>query len=238
VTRLEELISQVDALLLDFDGPLCRFFAGYPNTRAAKVERDFLSAHGIKVPIESVGTSDPLRLLQWTGTHQPALIADVEERLLAAERTAARTAAPTVHADRVLKNASESGLGVAVVSNNSAPAVRTYLDMHGLSAYVSAVCGRIPGHPELMKPNPHLIVCASQLLGARADRCVLVGDSATDMEAARAVGARSVGYAKAPDRVTVLENAGAEVVIEDMAALADAITNVASQAEQPVWPIH
>jgi HAD superfamily hydrolase (TIGR01509 family) len=236
VTKLEDLIRQVDALLLDFDGPLCRFFAGYPNTRAAKVERDFLSTHSIEVPIESVGTSDPLRLLQWTGTHQPALIADVEERLLAAERTAARTAAPTVRADRVLKNASESGLGVAVVSNNSAPAVRTYLEMHRLSAYVSVVCGRVPGHPELMKPNPLLVVRACHLLGARADRCVLVGDSATDMEAAGAAGARRVGYAKAPDRVAVLQSAGAAMVIEDMAFLADAITNVASQAEQPVWP--
>lgn len=238
MTRLEDVIGQVDALLLDFDGPVCRLFAGYPNTRAAKVERDFLSTHGIEVPTESVGTSNPLRLLQWTGTHQPALIADVEECLLVAERTAARTAAPTVHADKVLKNASESGLGVAVVSNNSAPAVRTYLDTHGLSAYVSAVCGRVPGHPELMKPNPHLVVRASRLLGARTDRCVLVGDSATDVEAARAAGARSVGYAKAPDRVAVLESAGAEVVIEDMATLADAITNVTSRAEQSVWPIN
>ncbi|HEY3957987.1 MAG TPA: HAD family phosphatase [Streptosporangiaceae bacterium] len=237
MTRLEDVISQADALLLDFDGPICRLFAGYPNTRAAKVERDFLSTHGIEVPTESVGTSDPLRLLQWTGTHQPGLIADVEERLLAAERTAARTAAPTVHADRVLKNASESGLGVAVVSNNSAPAVRTYLDMHGLSAYVLAVCGRVPGHPELMKPNPHLVVRASQLLGVRAGRCVLVGDSATDMEAAGSARAGSVGYAKTPDRVAVLKNAGAEVVIEDMAVLADAITNAASRTEQSVWPI-
>jgi HAD superfamily hydrolase (TIGR01509 family) len=236
VTRLEDVIGQVDALLLDFDGPVCRLFAGYPNSRAAKVERDFLSAHGIEVPTESVGTSDPLRLLQWTGTHQPALIADVEERLLVAERTAAKTAAPTVHADTVLKNASESGLGIAVVSNNSAPAVRTYLEMRGLSAYVSAICGRIPGHPELMKPNPLLVVRACQFLGARADRCVLVGDSATDMEAAGAAGARSVGYAKAPDRVAVLESAGAEIVIEDMAVLAEAITNVASQAGQSVWP--
>lgn len=184
-----------------------------------------------------MGTSDPLRLLQWTGTHQPALIADVEKRLLVAERNAAKTAAPTVHADTVLKNASESGLGIAVVSNNSTLAVRTYLEMHGLAAHVSAVCGRVPGHPELMKPNPHLVVRASELLGARAGRCVLVGDSATDMEAAGAAGARRVGYAKAPDQVAVLEMAGAEVVIEDMAILAHAITNAASQAGHSVWPI-
>jgi beta-phosphoglucomutase-like phosphatase (HAD superfamily) len=137
----------------------------------------------------------------------------------------------------VLKNAARAGMRVGVVSNNSAPAINAYLDMHGLSAYVSTVSGRIPGHPELMKPNPHLVVHASQLLGAPANRCVLVGDSATDAEAARAARARSVGYAKAQDRVAGLESAGAELVIEDMAILAHAITNAVIQAGRSIWPV-
>ena len=237
MTRLESIIGQVDALLLDFDGPVCRLFAGYPAASAADAEREFLSAYGIDVPAEAAGTSDPLRVLQWTATNQPALISDVEERLLAAERIAARTATPTPHADSVMKNAARTGLRVGVVSNNSAPAINAYLDIHDLSAYVSAVCGRVPGHPELMKPNPHLVVRASQLLGTPADRCVLVGDSATDAEAARGARVRSVGYVKARDRAAGLESAGAELVIEDMAILAHAITNATSQAGHSAWPI-
>lgn len=238
MTPLEEIIAQVDALLLDFDGPLCRLFAGYPAGRAAEAERDLLRARGVDVPAEFANASDPLRLLQWTGTHHPALIPGVEERLLTAERMAVRSAAPTPHSADVLRSAVESGLRVGVVSNNSAPAINAYLEMHGLSGYVSAISGRVPGQLDLMKPNPHLVARASELLGVRTSRCVLVGDSATDMEAARSAGARSVGYAKAPGRVDVLADSGAEVVIEDMAILAQAIANAAREGEQRVWPIN
>jgi HAD superfamily hydrolase (TIGR01549 family) len=221
--RIIDLISQADAILLDFDGPLCSLFSDYPASRAATKERELLKAHGIDIPAELSTTTDPLNLLRWAGKHQPTLVADLEEHLVASERTAARTAMPTSHAADVVKAASQSGWRVAVVSNNSAPAVEVYLKMHNLDDYVSVVVGRTPGRPDLMKPNPFPVTYASQLLGVRVGRCLLVGDSVTDIEAARSAGARNVGYAKTSSRVAGLRNAGAEVIIENMGMLARTI---------------
>jgi HAD superfamily hydrolase (TIGR01549 family) len=229
--RIVDLISQADAILLDFDGPLCHLFSEYPASRAAAKERELLKAHGIDIPAEILTTSDPLNILRWVGTNQPMLLTEVEEDLIASERMAALTAMPTPHSSDVVKAASQSGWRVAVVSNNSAPAVQLYLTMHNLSNYVPLVVGRMPGRPDLMKPDPYPIMNASQLLNVPVERCFLVGDSVTDIEAARSAGARNVGYAKTLNRVSGLRKAGAEVIVEDMGILARTISGTAGLTE-------
>ena len=57
-------------------------------------------------------------------------------------------------------------------------------------------------------------------LNAEPQDCALVGDSITDIVAARAAGVASVGYANKPGKHETLRNAGADSVIEDMRALA------------------
>ncbi|MQA02965.1 MAG: HAD hydrolase-like protein [Streptosporangiales bacterium] len=49
-------------------------------------------------------------------------------------------------------------------------------------------------------------------LGAPAARCVLIGDSATDIQVARATGARSIAYAKASDRIPRLQDAQPDAI--------------------------
>ncbi|SNY58192.1 haloacid dehalogenase superfamily, subfamily IA, variant 3 with third motif having DD or ED [Paractinoplanes atraurantiacus] len=74
-----------------------------------------------------------------------------------------------------------------------------------------------------MKPNPEPILRATQLLGISPARSVLVGDSLSDIEGSRAAGVRSVGYANRPTKADPFRGAGADVVIDSMGQLAEAL---------------
>ncbi|MBB4959377.1 HAD superfamily hydrolase (TIGR01509 family) [Micromonospora polyrhachis] len=100
---------------------------------------------------------------------------------------------------------------VAVVSNNSAGAVTTYLTDHRLADYVSPVVGRAYADPARMKPNPEPILQAVRSLSEPPGRCVLVGDSLSDIEGARAAGVRVIGYANRPPKVRTFRAAGADL---------------------------
>jgi phosphoglycolate phosphatase len=57
------------------------------------------------------------------------------------------------------------------------------------------------------------------MLGLDATDTVLVGDTVTDMQVARSVGARAIGYAKRPERAQALAEAGADAVVLSMREL-------------------
>jgi hypothetical protein len=48
-------------ILLDFDGPVCRVFAGYPAARIAAELRSRLTGEGITVPAAVAREDDPLK---------------------------------------------------------------------------------------------------------------------------------------------------------------------------------
>jgi HAD superfamily hydrolase (TIGR01509 family) len=220
VNALESLVRSVDVVLFDFDGPVCRLFAGYAASDLADRLRALLAAEDVN-PAQLVSGPDPLKLLRWTGANRPDLLAVIEDALIAGEVMAAKTAAPTAHAGEAIEAAAQSGRSTAVVSNNSADAIAAYLAAHRLADHISAVIGRAPGRPDRMKPDPEPVLRATAALGVRPEQCVLVGDSPTDIEAAQKAGTRSIGYAKHADRVSGLSSADA--VIDDMMDLAAAL---------------
>jgi phosphoglycolate phosphatase len=79
---------------------------------------------------------------------------------------------------------------------------------------------RDPSHVERMKPSPYLVQRAGEALSLPLSECVLIGDQVSDVAAAKAAGARSIGYANKPGKAEDLANAGADAVIDDMAHLA------------------
>ncbi|MBC6461466.1 HAD family hydrolase [Actinomadura sp. HBU206391] len=214
------LVASVDAILLDFDGPVCHLFAGYSASIIAEELRAYLVGEGSALDERAKSTSDPLALLQWTSRHRPELLGPFEQLEDAAEYAAAETAKPTEHAADVIDLAIEAGRRVAIVSNNSRAAIERYLELQGLSSKVTTIVSRITGHPELMKPNPRPLIEAAENLGTPVEACVLVGDSVSDITAAGNAGARSIGYAKNPSRADELSAAGAEFVVSSMGELA------------------
>lgn len=218
---LARLFAEGGPLLLDFDGPICSIFANYPAPQVAAELVDLLQARGVDLPTEVAAETDPLEVLRWTGaTGRPELTKAVEDALCAAEVQAAATAEPTPYAREVIVAARQAGMPVAVVSNNSAGAVRAYLEAHRLDRHVSPIVGRAYAEPARMKPNPAPILDAVRSLGTQPARCVLVGDSLTDIEGSRAAGVRVIGYANRGTKASEFQQAEADVVITSMEALA------------------
>jgi HAD superfamily hydrolase (TIGR01549 family) len=224
VPTLTELLARTRYLLLDFDGPVCSVFAGRPSRTIAIELLELIRAANMPVPACIEDTADPLEVLRYVATVDAKLAARVERALRAAEVDATRTARPTPHADEVIRAWRSSGRRAAIVSNNSSAAIAAYLSAHGIDTDV--VMGRTSPDPSLLKPSPHLVVEAMRALDADPHReaYVLVGDSVSDVTAARAAGISSIGYANAPRKRQALSHAGADIVIDNMATLRDAVT--------------
>ena len=94
-----------------------------------------------------------------------------------------------------------------------------FLAAHGLGDGVGAVVGRTTADPALLKPSPHLVRLAIDAMGADPADCTMIGDSVSDIESARAAGARSIGYANRPGKDRRLAEAGADGIITTLADL-------------------
>lgn len=209
------LLARAEAVLIDFDGPLAHVFSAYPAVRMAAELRTLAARAGI--PVGGPPTSgDPLDVLR----HCPpenALSLDAE--LTSRERHAGALARPTAGAGDLLRDLNARGVAVAVVTNNSEDGVRAHLVSRGLAGLVAAVHARVPGRPDLMKPSPHLLLAAVADLGVAAADALMIGDSVTDVEAARAAGVPCLGHANKPGKREALTAAGADAVVDDLREL-------------------
>jgi HAD superfamily hydrolase (TIGR01509 family) len=224
VDKVARLLARGGPLLLDFDGPICSIFAGYPAPVIAGGLVELIQRHGVPLPTSVANEPDPLEVLRWTGQNgTPELTAAVEDALCTAELRAVETAEPTPYGREVIVAARQIGRPVAVVSNNSARAVTAYLTTHRLAGHVSVVVGRTYADPAKMKPNPDPILRTVRALGVEPGECSLIGDSLSDIEGGRAAGVPVIGYANKPSKVAGLASAGAAVVVTTMADIANAL---------------
>lgn len=219
--QLGQLLGSCRYVLLDFDGPIAHVFAGLPAPLVAKRLRGMVEQHGLVDSL--IDSDDPMQVLHVAKDLPPTRRDDFERALRAAEVEAVATAEPTPGVDRLLHACARTGRQVAVVSNNSAEAVRTYLDLHALDRFVATVSARTSSDPSLMKPNPFLVHQAVEQLHADPAACVLIGDTVTDIEAATAAGVHSIGHANKPGKAKALRSAGADVVVTTIEQIATAI---------------
>lgn len=227
--RLTTVLSETGPVLLDFDGPMTPILAHGRNRQAADRLRHVLEDQAVTIPVDVASTDDPLEVLRYAGrSGNAAALQEVESELRRCEIDAARQADATSGAADFLAACRETHRLVVIVSNNGAEAIRAYLDIHGLSGYVREVIGRPEARPELMKPHPAIVRSALTTVDAEPSRCVLIGDSITDIEVARATEVRSVGYVKAPERRAGLEAAGADATVDSMHDLATVTRAVGS----------
>src|SRR5690349_2322474 len=196
MTDVAALLQRTRAVLFDFDGPICSVFAGQPAPTVARELREQLAEWGADVRPDD----DPLEVLRSSERFGEKVTRAADDFVTAAETRAVRSAAPTPGGAESVRACVAAGLRAAVVSNNSAAAVAEYLDIHGLADVVEAVVGREYGKPDLMKPHPKPIWEALKKLHIGPDVALLVGDSTTDVDAARAASVMCVGYANKPGK--------------------------------------
>ncbi|GAA1562481.1 HAD family hydrolase [Kribbella sancticallisti] len=222
IGSLAEILRNADVVLFDFDGPICSVFDGYP---APQITTDLRALAGHVRPelADALDKATGPHDLLLVAADEPELAARLELALQRAEMTAIESARPTPGAAESLAACNESGKPAAIVSNNYADAVVSYLAHAGLSGRIAHIEGRDPADPMLMKPSPYLIKNAARALSVHTGACVFIGDQTSDMEAGRAAGALTIGYANKPGKADALALAGADVVIETMTELAAAI---------------
>jgi phosphoglycolate phosphatase len=218
-TALLDILTTTHHLLLDFDGPICDVYAGLPAATVAERLRKLFDDEARQLPANVARSDDPLEVFAYAATIDPELGARVEAELTSLEETAVTTATPAAYVHEVVTSCRESGRSVSVVSNNSESAVNTYLAQHGLDDRIDLVVARTDHDAALLKPNPHLVEKALAALTAEPTACAFVGDSTTDIEAARLVGVPSIGYANRPGKHSLLADAEADTIINSLADL-------------------
>lgn len=220
----EAVLSPASGILLDFDGPVTPLMPPPVNRLAAEATRQPLLDASISLPEEIAATTDHLAVLRYAGHLDPEILREVEAAAVTAEVAAARASQPTPGAHEFLHACRATGKRVVIVSNNSSDAVHTYLNRFTLHRLVHAVIGRQQHRPDLMKPHPSLVGAALHVLDLPAKRCVLIGDSVTDVLVAQATAMPSIGYGKHAQRYAELLDANATAVTANMSALATALT--------------
>ncbi|WP_030393892.1 HAD family hydrolase [Kitasatospora purpeofusca] len=221
--QLADVLRPVKHVLLDFDGPVCSVFAGLPAPEVARRLREGLLAAGEQALAGAEEEADPLALLRLVADARPDLTATTDAALAALETEAVRVARPTAGGESVLRAAARSGRLVSVVSNNAGGAIEAYLAEHGLGDYMASVFGRTPGDPSSMKPNPRLLLQAMEAAGTGPEHCIFIGDAARDVEAGKAAGVATIGYANKPGKDAKLATAGAVVIVHSMELIADGL---------------
>jgi phosphoglycolate phosphatase len=111
---------------------------------------------------------------------------------------------------------------MAVLSNKPDRFTRRCVDEYLSRWRFEVVLGQREGVPR--KPDPAGALEIASRLDVPTDRCIYLGDSATDMRTARTAGMRAVGAAWGFRSVEELESGGAEVIIQrpmDFLAIVD-----------------
>lgn len=215
------LLSAAECVLFDFDGPLCRLFAGRPAAGVAARLAEGLSALGCDPEVLAARTDDPLALLQEVAKHHgDGPVTARAERLLTAEETqAAAGATPTEHALELIGALDAGGWKQAVTTNNSPVAVARFLRRHHASAPAAEHIHGRTSDPALLKPDPHCLVRALESTGTAAAAAVMIGDSPADCLAATAVGVPFIGYAVNERKRRALEDVGARCSVRSLRGL-------------------
>jgi len=181
-------------------------------------------AYGVAIPAELEGESDPMEVLAWSAVSRDQhLISILDQTLTEAETEAVSSATLVSGAVGVIDRARALGIGVAIVSNNSAECIVKFLQIQGLSNSIAAIVARPPERPEKMKPDPYVVLRALEILEIKASNGLMVGDSLTDIQAAQAVGVPIIALANRPAKIEPFTALAPDAVILDMTTLADAL---------------
>ena len=217
---MRELISNARCVLFDFDGPVCRLFAVRSAASVARRLRELaaeLSLTPLLTP-ELRASDDPHRVLRALAGQRPGTpaIERLEQALTEEEVAAAATAQPTPYAAALIAALSTRGRQVAIATNNSPRAAEHYLSRYQLSGYVG---GRVHGRARdltLLKPHPDAVLRALASTGTPAAQALMIGDSVSDLLAARAARVPFLGYAPTPPLAEAFTAAEAEHVVSSL----------------------
>ncbi|MFK4065721.1 HAD family hydrolase [Streptomyces sp. NPDC029674] len=233
---LRDLTGPARFVLFDFDGPICRLFAGHSAGLVAKELVQWLEGRGLHglLTEEERQLADPYVVLRAVDRRHPRsdLVDELEEWLTRQELNAVASAWPTAYADRLIRTWTAVGARLAVTTNNAPRAVESYLGARGLlECFAPHIYGRTQ-NLSLLKPDPHCVHRALSAMGADPAATLMIGDAPSDYVAARAAGVRFLGFARNERKAGLLREAGAEHLVESLELLSRVVYSVGDRKAQ------
>ncbi|SDG02616.1 HAD family hydrolase [Pseudonocardia oroxyli] len=222
---LAQLLEERRHVLLDFDGPVCAVFGIRGSAHAADAVRRALGATAWREMGDDTASysDDPFDVLRYAWVRLDRQKADAAERALTAyEIRAVAGLSLTEGVAEAIDSLRASEHTVTIVSNNSEQAIRAFIDAHALAEQIDGVVGRTRARAQDLKPEPFLLDRALEQLAAKPADAVLVGDSITDVQAARAAGTAAIAYANKPGKDRALRSFEPDALIKSMAEIAHA----------------
>jgi HAD superfamily hydrolase (TIGR01549 family) len=221
-------LRPVDTVVLDVDGTLVD--SNYHHTLAWS--RAFRSA-GYDVPLwrihRSIGMGGDRLVPRLIGESADQQVGDEVRRRWEAEmEPLLEEVRPLPHARDLLAELRRRPVKVVLASSGKVAHTRRWIDMLDADEDPREVDDVSSGEDARTKPDPELIDQAVESVDGEA--ALVVGDSVWDAEAARRSGARMVGLLTGGFGRAELEEAGAHVVCENVAALIDQLDDVLAGA--------
>ncbi|MEU6276077.1 HAD family phosphatase [Streptomyces populi] len=218
--NLRDTITRARYVLFDFDGPVCRLYAGHAAEGVARDLVDWLGRQGMHglLTREEHEHPDPLVVLHAVDRRRPRsdLVVELEARFTQQELEAVDKAWPTAYADAVIRTWRAVGARLAIATNSSPLTVARYLEGRGLAGcFTPHIYGRTQELRHL-KPDPNCLNRALNALGADPSKALVVGDTPSDLYAAERARVPFLGYARHEDEEKRLRDAGAEHVVTSL----------------------
>jgi HAD superfamily hydrolase (TIGR01509 family) len=227
IETLRELAARAHVVLWDFDGPICRLFAGHSADGVADDLVDWLESRGLHglLTEDERRSLDPHVVLRAVDRRHPGsdLVAELEERLTQEELRATASAMPTPFADPLIRTWKAVGSRLAIATNNSPQVVRKYLANRDLiSCFAPHIYGRTQELDHL-KPDPHCLNRALNAMGSAPAAAIMIGDTPSDLFAANEAGVPFLGYARNEHKQKLLKDAGATMIVGSLEPLLEAV---------------
>lgn len=218
-------------VVFDLDGTLAETAPDIMRTLNVILEREGLPALPVERARELVGAGARALIARGFKVSGRPLDTETLERLFEdflVIYAGAIAASSFVH-DGVLAALDQlaaDGFVFGVCTNKPILHTRLFLDHFGISGRFAAIAGR-DSFP-FCKPDPRHLTQTIALAGADPVRAVMVGDSRTDVDTARAAGLPVIcvpfGYTDVP-----VESLKPDLVIQHFSRLADAVHNLVGQ---------
>lgn len=196
------------AIVLDFDGTICRLFENYDLQAVSNHLRDSLVKYGVNFEEtqDCFNVFDVIKS-QVTDSEQrkQAMIA-ADEILQFAECQAVNTAVEISGIKEFLDYCKRNQILFGVATNNSPQCIRQYLKMRELNIYIP-VYGRNPLCLEYLKPNPWSLNNVIKDLGVSKEQVLFLGDNPTDLECSLSAGVDFIAIASTEKKKKRFERA-------------------------------